>query len=55
MKLLFLPNYLGGGFGHIGRCLALAEKARERNFQCAFFLNGPHIEKILQLVFKFLH
>ena len=26
MKALLFPSYRGGGFGHVGRCLALADE-----------------------------
>jgi UDP:flavonoid glycosyltransferase YjiC (YdhE family) len=41
-RILFIPNYLGGGFGHIGRCIALAEEFRLRGGYAAFVVNGPH-------------
>jgi len=46
MRILFLPSYLGGGFGHIGRCLALAEEAEARGWETAFLLGGPHLDKV---------
>lgn len=39
MRLLFLPSDLGGGFGHVGRCLALADAARRRGHHCVFVLH----------------
>ena len=39
MKILFFPSDLGGGFGHMSRCLGLARSARERHHVCAFGLN----------------
>lgn len=41
MRLLFLPSDLGGGFGHVGRCLALAEAAKRRGHHSAFMLHHP--------------
>jgi UDP:flavonoid glycosyltransferase YjiC (YdhE family) len=45
-KILFFPSYLGGGFGHIGRCLALAEAWTRRGGTAAFAVNGPHLSQI---------
>ncbi|MBN1217462.1 MAG: hypothetical protein JXM69_00920 [Anaerolineae bacterium] len=41
-KALLLPSYLGGGFGHIGRCLALAAELKKRGWETAFALAGHH-------------
>lgn len=41
MKLLLLPSDLGGGFGHVSRCLALADEAGRRGHRCVFVLNNP--------------
>ncbi|RMF39355.1 MAG: hypothetical protein D6755_14335, partial [Anaerolineae bacterium] len=49
--LLFFPNYLGGGFGHIGRCLALAEAWQKRGHQAVFAMGGPHMERVEQAGF----
>lgn len=46
MKLLFFPSDLGGGFGHIGRCLALAEELARRGWEAAFVLGGPHAGRV---------
>ena len=43
---LFFPNYLGGGFGHIGRCLALAHAWEQRGGKAVFALNGPHLPRV---------
>ena len=45
-KALFLPSYLGGGFGHIGRCLALAGELEARGWQTAFASGGQHVERL---------
>jgi UDP:flavonoid glycosyltransferase YjiC (YdhE family) len=45
MKILFFPSDLGGGFGHVSRCIALADQARERGHCCAFVLNDQKFEK----------
>ena len=49
MRILFFPSDLGGGFGHISRCLALAQEGKQRGHQCAFVLNdtkyGNNISK----------
>ncbi|MFX0205488.1 MAG: glycosyltransferase [Candidatus Hodarchaeota archaeon] len=39
MKILFFPSDLGGGFGHINRCLAIAQEAQQRGHDCAFVTN----------------
>jgi UDP:flavonoid glycosyltransferase YjiC (YdhE family) len=41
-RVLFFPSFRGGGFGHIGRCLALAQELRQRGWQTAFVLDGQH-------------
>lgn len=51
-KVLFLPNYLGGGFGHIGRCLALARAFLQRGWEVALALNGPHVNKVKEYGFE---
>jgi UDP:flavonoid glycosyltransferase YjiC (YdhE family) len=53
-KALFFPNYLGGGFGHSARCLALAECLRERGWESAFVIDGPHRSVIEKAGFKTL-
>ncbi|UCC62522.1 MAG: hypothetical protein JSV36_17430 [Anaerolineae bacterium] len=45
---LFFPRYLGGGFGHVSRCLALAEELKKRNWHTSFSLAGTHAQKVLQ-------
>jgi len=39
MRMLFFPSDLGGGFGHISRCLALAQEGKHRGHDCAFVIN----------------
>jgi UDP:flavonoid glycosyltransferase YjiC (YdhE family) len=51
-KILFFPNYLGGGFGHTGRCLAMAEAFRARGGQAAFVLSGPHLTTVVRAGFE---
>lgn len=46
MKALFLPSYLGGGFGHISRCLTLADALEKCGWQTAFALGGQHTERV---------
>lgn len=46
MKALFLPSYLGGGFGHISRCLALADAVEKRGWQTGIVIGGQHIERV---------
>ncbi len=50
--LLFFPNYLGGGFGHTGRCLALAETWRAHGGRAVFALGGPHIQRVRDAGFE---
>ena len=45
-KTLIFPSYLGSGFGHIGRCLALADALRTRGWETAFVLAGPHVDQV---------
>jgi UDP:flavonoid glycosyltransferase YjiC (YdhE family) len=45
VRLLFFPSDIGGGFGHISRCLALAYEAVGRGHTCAFVLNTCKFEK----------
>lgn len=45
-RILFIPNYIGGGFGHLGRCLALADEFRRRGGKAIFAINGPHVRSI---------
>lgn len=52
MKLLFFPSDLGGGFGHISRCLALAQEAKHRGHNCAFVINDRKYEKNISNDFK---
>jgi len=41
-KILLIPNYLGGGFGHIGRCLSIADYAKTKGMDCGFVISGAH-------------
>lgn len=45
MKILFFPSDMGGGFGHISRCLAIAHEAKYRGHKCAFVINDKKYEK----------
>jgi UDP:flavonoid glycosyltransferase YjiC (YdhE family) len=45
MKILFFPSDLGGGFGHISRCVALAQEAKYRGHTSAFVINDTKYEK----------
>ena len=45
-RVLFFPSYRGSGFGHIGRCLALADAMAERGWEAAFVLGGPHVRRV---------
>lgn len=46
MRALFFPSYRGSGFGHIGRCLALAEALTRQGWDAAFFLGPPHADRL---------
>ncbi|MFQ6101259.1 MAG: glycosyltransferase [Anaerolineae bacterium] len=46
MRVLFFPSDKGGGFGHISRCLALAEELTRRGGEVAFVLRGPHAGRV---------
>jgi len=50
--MLFFPSDLGGGFGHVGRCLALARAAKHRGHTCAFAINKNKYAHILSKNFK---
>ena len=45
-KALFFPSFRGGGFGHIGRCLGLAQELKQRGWQTAFALDGQHAARV---------
>jgi len=45
-RVLLFPSYRGGGFGHVGRCLALAEELARRGWEVAFVLGGPHADRV---------
>ncbi len=45
---LFFPSYLGSGFGHVSRCLALAGKLKARGWHTPFALAGVHAQKVYQ-------
>lgn len=47
-KALFFPNYLGGGFGHVGRCMALAETWKQQGGQAVFAIAGPHAQRVAE-------
>ncbi|HVN95559.1 MAG TPA: nucleotide disphospho-sugar-binding domain-containing protein [Syntrophorhabdaceae bacterium] len=47
MKILMIPSDGGGGFGHISRCLVLAQEAHRRGHSCAFMLSDSRYEKFL--------
>ena len=47
MKILFTPNDIGGGFGHVSRCLAIAEYCKTVAVETAFLMhNKSAINKI---------
>jgi UDP:flavonoid glycosyltransferase YjiC (YdhE family) len=43
---LFFPSYLGSGFGHVSRCLALADELKTHGWRTPFALAGVHAEKV---------
>lgn len=45
-KALFFPSYLGSGFGHVSRCLALAEELHRQGWGTYFAVAGPHAERV---------
>ena len=45
MKILFFPSDRGGGFGHISRCLVLAQEAKDRGHACSIALSETKYEK----------
>lgn len=45
-RALFFPSYRGGGFGHVSRCLALADELERRGWDVAFLLGGPHVDRV---------
>jgi UDP:flavonoid glycosyltransferase YjiC (YdhE family) len=45
MKMVFFPSDRGGGFGHISRCLILAQEARNRGHACGLVLSDTKYEK----------
>ena len=52
MRILFFPSDLGGGLGDISRCIAVAEKGRDRGHECAFVLNEGKYSKRVGKGFK---
>jgi MGT family glycosyltransferase len=52
MKAIFFPSYMGGGFGHVARCLALANAWQTAGHEAEFALNGPHLGKVEQAGFR---
>jgi len=52
MKVLFFPSDMGGGFGHISRCLAIAHEAKNKGHKCAFVINDKKYEKRLKIDFN---
>jgi UDP:flavonoid glycosyltransferase YjiC (YdhE family) len=45
MRILCFPSDAGGGFGHISRCLCLAQEAKLRGHNCAFVINDKKYEE----------
>ena len=45
-KILVFPSDMGGGFGHIGRCLNFAARLKREGHRPAFALNGFHAQRV---------
>jgi uncharacterized protein (TIGR00661 family) len=53
LRILFTPSDIGGGFGHISRCMALAQYARNtRKYDCAFIVHRKGYERNIPAGFK---
>ncbi len=52
MRILFFPSDLGGGFGHISRCLAVAREARQRGHICSFVTGTKKYHPNLSIYFQ---
>jgi len=51
-RALFFPSYFGNGFGHISRCLALADEMSHRNWKSAIVLSGQHVSMVKKQGYK---
>lgn len=47
-RALLFPSYFGNGFGHIARCLTLADELTHRGWTAAMVLAGPHVGMVQQ-------
>ncbi|MAS34908.1 MAG: hypothetical protein CL610_12935 [Anaerolineaceae bacterium] len=45
-RALLLPGYMGGGFGHVNRCMVLADALASEGWQVAFVLAGQHVATV---------
>jgi UDP:flavonoid glycosyltransferase YjiC (YdhE family) len=45
-RALLFPSYFGGGFGHVGRCLALAGELSRQNWTVAMVLAGRYVDLV---------
>ncbi|MFZ6028823.1 MAG: glycosyltransferase [Chloroflexota bacterium] len=52
MRAIFFPSDLGGGFGHVARCLALAQSWRASGHQAIFALGGKHFRNVQEAGFN---
>ena len=55
MNILVLPNDIGGGFGHISRCLSLAHEASLRGHQCSLVFTKSKFEEKINGKFRIFY
>jgi UDP:flavonoid glycosyltransferase YjiC (YdhE family) len=51
-RALFFPSYFGNGFGHVARCLAIADEMSSRKWAVAMVLSGPHATSVRAAGYK---
>lgn len=54
-KILFLPNDLGGGVGHVRRSVQIANLLRDRNWETAFVIQRGSTEKQIPATHQCFH
>ncbi len=52
-RVLFFPSYFGG-FGHVARCLLLAEELVQQDWSVAMILAGPYADAVKKAGFEVL-